>query len=174
MLRGGEIASIQLPSINLSDLQRSFTLGNPRKTQRSGPLHQIFIHSWPQNPAICPVQSIDTYINKTASLRNEMNRSHLYISSTKPHKPVPSSTIGRWIKDQLREAGIDTSIFSAHSTRGAAGSKALANGVLLESILNQVHRARESTFAKFYQRDVNVDRNVVGNRSSKSRTRYLE
>ena len=162
MLRGGEIASIQLPSINFSDLQISFTLGNPRKTQRSGPLHQIFIQSWPQNPAICPVQSIDTYINKTASLRNETNKSHLFISSTKPHKPVTSSTIGRWIKDQLREAGIDTSIFSAHSTRGAAGSKAFANGVPLKSILNQGHWARESTFAKFYQRDVNVDRNVVG------------
>ena len=72
------------------------------------------------------------------------------------------STIGRWIKDQLKEAGIDTSIFSAHSTREAAGSKALANGVPLKSILNQGHWARESTFAKFYQRDVNVDRNVVG------------
>lgn len=162
MLRGGEIASIQLPSINLSDLQISFTLGNPRKSQRSGPLHQIFIQSWPQNPAICPVQSIDTYIAKTASLRNEANRSHLFIGSTKPHKPVTSSTIGRWIKDQLRESGIDTSVFSSHSTRGAAGSKALANGVPLKSILNQGHWARESTFAKFYQRDVNVDRNVVG------------
>ena len=72
------------------------------------------------------------------------------------------STIGRWIKDQLKEAGIDTSILSAHSTRGAAGSKAFANGVPLKSILNQGHWARESTFAKFYQRDVNVDRNVVG------------
>lgn len=42
--------------------------------------------------------------------------------ANKPHKLVSSSTVGRWIKDQLKEAGVDTTIFSAHLTRGAVAS----------------------------------------------------
>ena len=75
---------------------------------------------------------------------------------------MSSSTIGRWIKDQLKEAGIDTSIFSAHSARGAAASKAMAQGIPIQSILNQGHWARESTFAKFYRRAVPSNTNDVG------------
>ena len=38
----------------------------------------------------------------------------LFIGSSKTHHPVTSSTVGRWIKDQLKEAGVDTAVFSAY------------------------------------------------------------
>lgn len=154
LLRGAELASIQFNSICFSNSKVSFTLGKLRKSQRTGPLQQISIDRWPENLAICPVNSLEDYIKATAATRNDSNRSSLFVSTTRPFQPVTSSTIGRWIKDQLGEAGIDTSIFAAHSTRGAAASKAVSSGVPIHSILKQGSWARESTFAKFYHRDV--------------------
>lgn len=59
----------------------------------------------------------------------------LFISVRKPHHPVKSTTIGHWLKRIMGQAGIDTSIFSAHPTRGAATSKAMAAGVSVPEIL---------------------------------------
>lgn len=160
MLRCSDIASVQSHSLDISDSKAVFTLGRPRKSQRTGALHQIFVNVWPQNPNLCPVRALEYYAVKTAPLRSPSNADYLFIGTTKPHKPVSSSTIGRWIKEQLRQAGIDTSVFAAHSTRGAAGSKAAAAGIPIQSILNQGHWARESTFAKFYKRDAK-DINLV-------------
>ena len=35
----------------------------------------------------------------------------------KPHRPVGSDTLSRWIKDDLKLSGIDTNVFAAHSYR---------------------------------------------------------
>ena len=58
---------------------------------------------------------------------------NLLISVRKPHQPVKSATIGHFKK--MEQAGIDVSIFSAHSTSGATTSKAKAAGVSLHEIL---------------------------------------
>jgi hypothetical protein len=58
-----------------------------------------------------------------------------------------------WFLSSLKAAEIDTAVFKAHSTRGAAASKALASGLSLDSILKVGQWSRESTFSKFYQRD---------------------
>lgn len=152
--RCADLASIQLQSISFTDLDVSFVLSRPRKAQHSGPLHKLTIGVWRQNPAICPVNCLKLYINQTASMRRDSNKDLLFVGSNKPHNPVSSSKIGRWVKDQLKVAGIDTDKFSAHSVRGAAASKAAANGLPIQSILNQGHWARESTFARFYKRSV--------------------
>ena len=39
----------------------------------------------------------------------------LFLSYVKPHKPVTSQRIAHWIKDSLKEAGVDTGTFKAHS-----------------------------------------------------------
>lgn len=54
------------------------------------------------------------------------NESQLFIGANKPHRSVSRSTAVRWIKDQLKEVGINTAIFSAHLVRRAANSKAAA------------------------------------------------
>ena len=51
-------------------------------------------------------------------------------------------------------AGVDSNIFSAHSTRGAASSKAAAVGVPIDSILATANWSRSSTFSKYYHRDI--------------------
>ncbi|KAK4016306.1 hypothetical protein OUZ56_031255 [Daphnia magna] len=163
LLRTCEIASILLDSVSISDSKLSFTLGRQRKAQHSGPLKQFSIDSWPANIAICPVFCVNSYMERTAELRATRNSSFLFISSTKPHSAVSPSTVGRWIKDQLGLAGIDTSSFTAHSTRGAAASKAARSGLPIQTILDHGHWARESTFARFYHRETVVgSSNPVG------------
>ncbi len=76
-------------------------------------------------------------MERTTPFRNDSNSESLFVGSNKPHIPVSSSTIARWIKEQLKEAGVGhTSVFSAHSARGAATSKAMNRDVPIQSILN--------------------------------------
>jgi len=42
----------------------------------------------------------------------------LFLSYVKPHKPVTLQWLAHWIKDLLKEAGVDTEVFKAHSVRG--------------------------------------------------------
>jgi hypothetical protein len=54
------------------------------------------------------------------------------------------ATMPRWIKFFLHDACVDTSIFSAHSTRGASAPKAASCGLPIDSIL-KTGRARLSS-----------------------------
>ncbi len=108
---------------------------------------------------------------RTKPLRSGIRDGTLFIGSNRPHRSVTSSTVGHWIKDQLKEAGIDTTMYSAHSARGAGASKAASTGVPIQTILSQGHWARESTFAKFYRRDVTVETNQVGQAVLRGRPR---
>ena len=48
-----------------------------------------------------------------------------------------SSTIFGWIKNDLRETGIDTEIFKGHSTRSASTSNAGLAGLSVKNILER-------------------------------------
>ena len=87
-------------------------------------------------------------------------RTRLFISFVKPHKAVTSSSITRWLRTVLEEAGIDSSIFGAHSTCGASTSAAARGGVTLEDILKAANWSSESVFQRFYHKE--VDRVAFG------------
>ena len=74
------------------------------------------------------------------------------IGTIKPQKAVAPSTIARWLKTMLEQAGIDTTIFSGHSTRGAASSMASMGGVTTGDILKAADWSSESVFQKFYHK----------------------
>ena len=153
MLRVSELASIELASVEFSEGGVRFNLTKPRKSQHSGGLHSVFVKRIP-DPLVDPVTCLGLYRLSTDVLRSESNGELLFIGINNPHNHVSSSTISRWIKLQLQQAGIDTSVFSAHSTRGAAASAALKNGCPINSILESAHWSSESTFTRFYRRDV--------------------
>ena len=81
--------------------------------------------------------------------------SSLILGLNSPHPPIGASTIGRWIKFGLSEAGIDTSVYSAHSTREASASKAVRASLSIESILRTGSWSSESVFSKHYNRPIN-------------------
>ena len=61
-----------------------------------------------------------------------------------------SSTIARWIKTCLQEAGIDVTIFQAHSTWAASSTKAALSGLTVEEIMSAADWSSKGTFQKFY------------------------
>ena len=63
----------------------------------------------------------------------------------KPHNPVSTATIGRWLEEVLKRAGIDIQKFSGHSTRSASVSAA-------KTILDAAGWSNADSFAKFYDR----------------------
>ncbi len=85
------------------------------------------------------------------------------------YNAVGASSISRWIKKLLEEAGVDTTVYSAHSTKGASASKAAASGVAIENILRAGGWASESVFQKHYRRQVD-EVNMSSAVLSRSRT----
>ena len=111
----------------------TFTIQDTLKTTRPGKhLAPIEIRPFAPDSRLCPVTYIKHYITKTHSLRSNPR---LLISYTKPHKPVTNSTVARWIRSTLQDAGIDVSIFSAHSSRTASTSYSAKAHLPLADIL---------------------------------------
>ena len=66
---------------------------------------------------------------------------------------VSSQTISRWLKIVLRKSGITE--FTGHSTRHAATSKALQEGLTIDAIRNAAGWSeRSKTFHFFYNRPI--------------------
>ena len=107
---------------------------------------QIEFKVFSDNPNICVVSTLNEYIGRTAVHRGE--HKHLLLSYAKPFKPVTVDTISRWLKLVLVQAGIDTTLFKAHSTWCAAVSKANSNGLHIDHILKTAGWSSECTFAK--------------------------
>jgi len=79
-----------------------------------------------EDQMICPVTTLQAYEARTKEFRVNNNNYLLLLSWIGKHDPISSSTIARWLKTCLTEAGIDTGIFKAHSVRGASSSTAAA------------------------------------------------
>ena len=92
------------------------------------------------NQEFCPVYTMKIFLNKTASLREEHPglRKKVFIGyiDNSNNLPTPASekTIASWLVQVLDAAGIDTTIYKAHSFRAAAATKAYMQGNSAESI----------------------------------------
>lgn len=107
---------------------------------------------------LCPVKTLYEYVKVTKGLRNGNEK--LFISYVKPYKGVTSQTLSRWLTDLLKSSGIDNTIYTAHSYRHAACSKAADKGVTVDTILQRVGWSDKSkVFAKYYNRPIS-DRTV--------------
>ena len=89
---------------------------------------------------------------KTKPLRGK--HTQLLISYQKPHKPVSTDTIARWLKTVLEKAGTDTNIFHAHSTRAASTSAAKTAKLSVNTIMDAAGWTNALTFSKFYDKPV--------------------
>ncbi|KAL4702636.1 hypothetical protein ACJJTC_003337 [Scirpophaga incertulas] len=80
---------------------------------------------------------------------------NLFISYKKPHLAVSVNTLSRWVKMVLSASGINTTIFSSHSTIHASTSTAFMKGVSIDEIRWTAGWTDTSTtFAKFYNRPI--------------------
>ena len=85
----------------------------------------------------------------------------LFISYVKPYKPVSRDNILRWTKATLKTCGIDTTIFSSHSTRAASSSKACAKAVPIHEIMVKAGWRSSQTFYRHYFKPVIEEASVA-------------
>ena len=131
----------------------SFQLAALTKTRTATKSMEFFFPSFPHSKWLCPVTCLDSYVERTSAWRVFGDGPQpLFLAIQAPQKAVSSATIGRWLKDIMKEAGIDVDTFKAHSTRGAASSAARDRGVSVQDILQTADWTRETTFNRFYYR----------------------
>ena len=147
-----------LASLKLEDLLWSkdkkvavFRLSQVLKHSKRGSLGVITLRSFDDEPRLCVLRSLRAYLEKTSELRKGSNQ-HLFITTTPPYGNASSITIARWIKQTINTAGIDTSLFKAHSVRGASTSKLAALHIPVHEIMKKASWKSESTFRKFYEK----------------------
>lgn len=80
------------------------------KTSRAGAKQPTLILPYfREQPSICPVVTLQSYLNRTESLRG--NNAILFIGLKKPHRAITAQTLSRWIKSSLCSCGIDVSVY---------------------------------------------------------------
>ncbi|XP_011883838.1 PREDICTED: uncharacterized protein LOC105570987 [Vollenhovia emeryi] len=104
------------------------------------------------HPSLCIVTILHYYMDKTKHVLPGSSDA-LLLTYGKRIRAASSQTISRWVKQILFEGGIDTSVFSTHSTRHAASSSAARLGINIDEIRRSAGWSHNSTtFAKFYNR----------------------
>ena len=153
--RGQIILALKKSAMMITDKEVVFkiTTGDLKQGRRGYKVPLIRINRFPDHD-ICPVVHIEEYVKRTESVRGDEDR--LILISRKPFNAVSRDSVSRWTLDVLKCAKIDTDCFSAGSTRSAAGSKADRKGVPLDVILSKGGWTQASTFARFYNKKLQV------------------
>ena len=151
MILGGRgkqaIVAIEIENVKITE-DRLYLLPNKTlKHLKSGkPLECISYKRFMENTKLCVVHCAEEYLKQRKLLVNE--------NTHKLHKEASSDTVGRWIKHELSNAGIDVNVYKAHSCRAAAASKAKAIEAPLNEILKLGCWKRSSTFTKYHPKDI--------------------
>ena len=151
--RSSDLANFS--SSSLKDSPEGVTvapLTPPKQSQPGKTIKEYFFPYFIDNKNVCPASTLLAYVRRTEQCRQKNQNDALFLISTKPFSPATSATIARWIKTFLSKAGIDTSIFKAHSIRGASTSAAADAGISIPEILEAADWSNMSTFEKFYHR----------------------
>jgi integrase len=116
------------------------------------------------NRTLCPHRALKWYLEKSKASRSSQRR--LFISFSKPDKEIAASTLSRWIVKAVTMAMELNGKLScikntprAHEVRAIATSIALSRSVSMENILRAAFWRNESTFSRFYLRDMSRDMN---------------
>jgi site-specific recombinase XerD len=117
----------------------------PRKTGKSDPqVIRLFL----ENPRLCPVRAMEHFLS-IARKKRKSSEEFLFISSSGRRAHI--DTLRHWVSDLLSESGVEA---FAGSCRSAATSAAVSKDVNIDVVLKSAGWARESTFWRFYHRQV--------------------
>ena len=105
----------------------------------------IVVKAYPADPKVCVVSTLRIYLEMRLGVSDQLLQCH-----RRPHGPASKDTIARWLKQVLKESGVDTSVYSAHSYRGASTSAAARVSVPIQKILDRGQWASEDTWRNHY------------------------
>ena len=118
---------ININNIKKSESQLEIRIPDRIKTSKRNSVQPLLILPFYSSSKICVASTLLVYLKATESMRGSIE--NLFIATRKPYKAVSVQTLSRWVKEVLLEVGVDTDIFSAHSTRHASTSAAKRQGV---------------------------------------------
>lgn len=128
------LALIDIRNIMLNEDKYEIKISENIKASRPGKVQpNLIIPCFESNLLICPTTVLTTYLKRTKALRDGENK--LFVAIKKSHKAVGSQTLSRWIKSVLNNSRLDTSKFSAYSTKHALTSAAERSGINVDLIL---------------------------------------
>ena len=151
--RAASLAKLNLRYCKILPEGVVFSLTSPRK--RGNPNHsgQAFFAHFPHNRKLCPFETLCHYLKKWHPVCPTLPCSKpdpLLICYIKPHKQVSSATVGCWLRLTIKDAGINTKIFKAHSVHSASTTSAANGSVSLDEIMTMADWSSPSTFQKLY------------------------
>lgn len=103
--RVSDVRAMDISSRQFSPTGVMFHINKRTKTN----LNSVFYPYFPSHPKLCVGQCLKVYEQKTFDLRTS-SHSQLLISFPKPHLPVSSATLARWVRWVMSLAGIDVSV----------------------------------------------------------------
>jgi len=118
-------------------------IGDPLKTTtRKFHVGEVKFSSYTVDTKVCPLECLKQYLKLTSTLRGNI----------KPYKSASKDSLSRWIKNNtyISASGIDTAIFSPHSTRSALTSLEKKNNIRIETILKTGCWRSMHSYAKHY------------------------
>ena len=152
--RGQTIVSIKVENIVVLGSEMRISLDEILKTSRRDFQEpEIVLRAYPDKK-LCIIDAVQAYIRRTAQIRGEERQ--LFISHGWPFGKITRDTLGRYIRETLSRAGVETK-YKAHSLRSAASSAA-SRTLSLATIMASIGWRRESTFATYYNKP--IDRNT--------------
>lgn len=117
------------------------------KTSKKGQSYSLCLEHF-SDESLCVMHSLLYYISVTKEIR----KSQQVFISYATYNSVTTTTIARWLRTVLELSGINTSVFKAHSFRGASVSAAFSKGCSLHNILRTADWKSDKNFYKFYNR----------------------
>lgn len=148
------LSFIELDNIHKNEAGFQIWISSHTKTSglnKSQPI--LYVPYFLKDPRLCVAMTLDTYLEKTKDVRCGIPK--LFLTTKKPYKAASTQSISRWIKNTLYQSGVDTKIFTAHSTRHSSTSVANRKGINIDLIKSTAGwTSRSNTFATFYNRPV--------------------
>ena len=158
LTNAARVQTIHLLSVNSFTKFNSefvFRFENVLKQSRPGFDYSVLrLKAYPPNRRLCVYTVLKEYLARTKDIRGK-SENKLLLSYIRPYKAVTRDTISRWINLVMTRSGIDTNVYGSHSVRSASTSKAKLKMVPVTDILQKAGWSRQSTFTKFYDREIN-------------------
>jgi integrase len=110
---------------------------------------------------MCPVSTLFYFMGRTFGKRQQLDSNHtLFLAylehPTRNPRSVQPSTIATMIQKEMANAGINTSVFKAHSIRSASSSAAYQHGIKREVIKKHANWSLNTdTFERHYLKRIN-------------------
>lgn len=134
LITGHRLQTFSLIEVeNVEEVNKAIHIKIPKRIKTSGHnkkqpfLNLPFYH---KNEKICAAPTLKSYTKRTQSRREGIK--FLFLTNKKPFKAATAATLGHWIKHVSAKSGLNTDIFTAHSTRHASTSAAKRKGVNID------------------------------------------